>query len=170
MSFMILNTCLIIALLFAIKYVRDFFQNYDAYVKLQKDLTQLIKHVEAILEKADNTTKVFQEQIHFASHSIIPHMPKAKTTHDDLSFLVSHGNEIADRLENLTRDAKRTFLHPNGVVFSNVQQQDKNNIVALGANSGDTPQKDDAPYIHTTVDENGTLIERRGLFTTVRRA
>lgn len=169
MLMMTLNTGLIIALLFAIKYVRDFFQKYESYVKLKDDLVQLVKHVEATIDKADNTTRVFQDQIHFASHNVIPHMPKAHIAKEDLSFLVSHGEEIADRLEHLTRDAKRTFLHPSGVVFSNVNQMDKSNVVALEAGGGES-SKEDSPYIHTTVQEDGTSIERRGLYTTVRRA
>lgn len=162
MTLLLLNTCLIISLLFAIKYVRDFFKNYEGFRKLKKDLTDLTHHVEAIIQKAENTNRVFQEQIQFASQNIIPQMPKAHVAKEDLLFLVDHGNQIADRLESLTREAKRTFLGPNNTIFSSNVMRDKDNVV---------PIKENDPFcVHTIIHDDGSTIERRGLYTTIKRA
>lgn len=172
MSIMILNTCLIISLLFAIKYVRDFFQRYESFLKLKDDLAHLIKHVETTIEKADSTTRTFQEQIDFTSHNIIPHMPKAHTVQEDLSFLTDHGNSIADRLEALTREAKRTFLNPQSMIFSKTIQKENDNVVALDISKEEeiASNSDSHDSTHTTVHDDGSTTERRGFYTTLRRA
>jgi hypothetical protein len=150
MTVMLLDSLLIVLLLFGIKAVRDFYDKYKEFLALKNDLNCILRHVQLSMKSAQSTIDVLQTNIKFAAENVTPHLPDAKVIRDDLGFLIENGENVANRLEKLAQDMKKNYLTPQTVVFDPAEAEPT------------------APVLKANKGEEKT-IQHRGFFSTISR-
>ena len=116
MTNMLIDGLLIMLLLYGIRIAKDFHGKYEEIKQLKTDLKGVMRQVQASMKIAEQTVENLQASIKFAAAHVTPHLPKANSLRDDLSFLIDRGESIADKLEILTTGLKKNHLTPQTVV------------------------------------------------------
>jgi|GEM_PF-5420363 len=171
MTLVMIDGMMVILLLFGLRSVMKMHEEMKEYKTLKNDLSSILRHLQTNMNTAESTISTMQESIKFASTHVTPYLPQANVLRDDLNFLLDHGEKIADRLENLTREAKRSYFTPQTVVFdpdAKDNAQDKESVEErnIPKNQDSFSKVNLKTQTEHDVDKK---VERKGFFTTIRR-
>lgn len=173
MTLFMIDSLMVILLLFGLRSVMKLHEEMREYKTLKNDLTSILRTLHANMKTADKTIHTLQEGIKFASTHITPHLPKANVLRDDLAFLLENGEKTADRLENLTREIKTNYLTPQTVIFdpekSMSQPAFQSEAAAAKTQAAKAPTVKQEPTLSLKKEELDIETEHQGFFTKIRR-
>ncbi len=178
MTLFMIDAMMVILLLFGLRSVMKLHEEMREYKTIKNDLTSILRTLQSNMKTAEKTIHAMQEGIKYASAHITPHLPKANILKDDLAFLLENGEKTADRLENLTREIKKSYLTPQTVVFDpeqslsqainpNRSQMNDSQSPPVTEKNASSPKQE--PVFTMDREDPDQEATHKGFFTSIRR-